>query len=68
MTNSGNRTERRGVKLHRRITLTPPAAILLRQIARARYGGLPTQEQINALVDEILQEYARRLEIPEPTE
>lgn len=65
--NSGNRTERRGVKLRRAVTLNDPAAIFVRQAARTRYGvDHPTEEQTNAIVNEALEEYARRMEIPEP--
>lgn len=65
--NSGNRSERRGVKLRRIVTLTPPAAIFVREEARSKYGvQVPSETQINETVDEMLQECARRMEISEP--
>lgn len=64
---SGNRTERRGVKLRRVVTLTAPAAILVRVMAQGRYGvHAPTEEQTNAIVEELMQAGARAMSIETP--
>jgi hypothetical protein len=52
--------------LRTRYTITRPAAIFLRELARNRLGREVSYEDMGAVLSAVIEEYARSLVIPDP--